>query len=316
MTASRRAALTANGGLAAGFVTAAVALAGAYTENEFIVWAALAPLAATAACLAWNHRQSTGQPGPAPGRWVARVGLVLAVVGFAAGVALLPAVVSLRDAANRDVAAQRLHQLVLALHSYHDEQGHLPGPAITAKDKAPLLSWRVAILPHLKEPRLYQEFHLDEPWDSPHNATLLSRMPAVFAPAGDVVAEPFTTPFQALVGPGAAFDQNWMTRLSDFTDGPRLTILLAEASQTVPWTRPADLTFAPNGPLPPLGRVRGNRNLWLFRRPAPAFLVAMADGAVQTVSKRVPEATLRAAITRHGDEVMAEDWWAAPKAGR
>lgn len=316
MTATRRAALAANGAQVAGFLTAVVALAGAYTENEFLVWAALVPLAATAACLAWHHRQTAGMPGPVPGRWVVRVSLALAVVAFAAGVALLPAIVSLRDAASRSRTAGNLTQLALALHNYHDSHGSLPGPASYAKDGTPLLSWRVAILPDLEEGDLYQKFHLDEPWDSPHNATLLPRMPTIFAPTGDVVAEPFTTPFQALVGPGAAFERNRAARISDFTDGTEFTILLAEASQTVPWTQPADLTFDPNGPLPPFGRVRGNRNLWMFRRSAPAFLVAMADGAVRTVSKQVPEATLRAAITRRGDEVMAEGWWAAPKAGR
>src|SRR5438105_8628022 len=117
MTATQRAALAANGSVAAGFLTAAVALAGTYLENEFILWAALVPLAAAVAYLAWNHRQTAGQSGPGTGRWAARVGLVVAVVAFAAGVALLPAVVSLRDAENRDVAARRLQQLVLALHA-------------------------------------------------------------------------------------------------------------------------------------------------------------------------------------------------------
>ena len=71
-------------------------------------------------------------------------------------------------------------------------------------------------------------------------------MPSEFASQGDVVAEPFTTPFQAVVGPGAAFERNRAARISDFTDGTEFTILLAEASQTVPWTQPADLTFDPN----------------------------------------------------------------------
>src|SRR4051794_41698954 len=34
------------------------------------------------------------------------------------------------------------------------------------------------------ERALYDEFRLDEPWDGPHNRTLLGRMPAVFSLPG------------------------------------------------------------------------------------------------------------------------------------
>ena len=39
----------------------------------------------------------------------------------------------------------------------------------------PLLSWRVQILPYIEEQQLYQDFHLDEPWDSEHNIKLLEK---------------------------------------------------------------------------------------------------------------------------------------------
>ena len=44
------------------------------------------------------------------------------------------------------------------------------------------LTWRVAILPDLGQKALYDKFHLDEPWDSEHNLTLLDQMPDVYAP--------------------------------------------------------------------------------------------------------------------------------------
>jgi hypothetical protein len=48
-----------------------------------------------------------------------------------------------------------------------------PTHAIYSKDgKTPLLSWRVAILPHLGQEALYKEFKLDEPWDSENNKKL------------------------------------------------------------------------------------------------------------------------------------------------
>lgn len=44
----------------------------------------------------------------------------------------------------------------------------------------PELSWRVAILPFLDEEELYSAFHMDEPWDSPHNKQLIGWMPKAF----------------------------------------------------------------------------------------------------------------------------------------
>ena len=48
-----------------------------------------------------------------------------------------------------------------------------------------LLSWRVFLLPYLGEEALYKQFRLNEPWDSPHNRTLVDKMPAVFADVGN-----------------------------------------------------------------------------------------------------------------------------------
>ena len=44
----------------------------------------------------------------------------------------------------------------------------------------PLLSWRVHILPYLEQQELYDQFHLDEPWDSEHNRQLISLMPETY----------------------------------------------------------------------------------------------------------------------------------------
>ena len=83
-----------------------------------------------------------------------------------------------RGTAKRAQSINNLKQLGLAMHIYHDVNKTLP-PAVHSKDGKPLLSWRVLVLPYIEEDKLYREFHLDEPWDSPHNKKLLSRMPAV-----------------------------------------------------------------------------------------------------------------------------------------
>src|SRR5947209_10873341 len=108
----------------------------------------------------------------------------------------------------------------LALHNYHDTHGSFPSPAIYSKEGQPLLSWRVSILPFLDENELYSEFRLDEPWDSPNNLSLLSKMPKFYAPpTGKPPKEPFATYYQVFVGPSAAFEYKTTFTFASFTDG-------------------------------------------------------------------------------------------------
>ena len=64
---------------------------------------------------------------------------------------------------------------------------------------------------------------------------------------------------------------------------------MAEAAEPVPWTKPADLVYAPIVPCPLLGG-------------RPHFNVLMVDGNVRVLAADTPEATLRALITRNGGE--------------
>ena len=105
--------------------------------------------------------------------------VVIAIIAILIGL-LLPAVQRVREAAARIQCANNLHQIGIAAHAYHDAFNSFPPAAITSKEGRPLLSWRVALLPHLDEGALYNEFHLNEPWDSAHNSKLIARMPAVY----------------------------------------------------------------------------------------------------------------------------------------
>jgi hypothetical protein len=99
---------------------------------------------------------------------------------------------------------KQLRTLGQALANYNDAYGHLLPPAIVSQGGKPLLSWRVAILPFIEQDALYKQFHLDEPWDSPHNRKLIAHMPAVFAPVVRT-PRPHMTYFQFIVGPDAIF---------------------------------------------------------------------------------------------------------------
>ncbi|HEX5102473.1 MAG TPA: DUF1559 domain-containing protein, partial [Pirellulaceae bacterium] len=165
--------------------------------------------------------------------------------------AFVPAVQAARTAAGRSQSLNNLKQIALALHNYHDVYGHFPPPAILSKDGKPLLSWRVAILPFLEHQPLYEQFKLDEPWDSAHNKKLIEKMPATLASASLTDAmrgqglTTYLAPLLALptnVSQESIFFSPEGTKMSKITDGTSNTIMVLEAHRdhAAVWTKPAD----------------------------------------------------------------------------
>src|SRR5262249_41306492 len=157
-----------------------------------------------------------------------------------------------------------------------------------------LLSWRVAILPYIEQDNLYKQFHLDEPWDSDHNKRLAETVVKVYSPVLGKGA-PNTTYYRVFVGEGAIFEEKKETRFQDVTDGTSNTILVVEAGEAVPWTKPDELPFGAGKPIPKLGGQ--------FKD---TFPLALADGSVHFVDLGVGD-KLRPFITKSGGEVVTFD---------
>src|SRR5512147_3147612 len=97
----------------------------------------------------------------------------------------------------------------MAVQNYADSHMDSLPVAATRKDGKPLLSWRVMILPYIEEDALFREFHLDEPWDGPHNVKLLDRMPKIYQPfRGKKDNAPNSTPYRVFVGKNTPFGEN------------------------------------------------------------------------------------------------------------
>ena len=143
-----------------------------------------------------------------------------------------------------------------AIQYYHEAYGCLPPAAITDKTGKPLLSSRIAILPHLLSDPRYLDFHFDEPWDSPHNLALLEPVPFVYTCPGDLTPKKGMTHFVAVIGPNTAFTPDFRPlTYRDFTDGIGNTLLIGESRRGVPWTKPEDLPLDMSIPFTGLGSI-------------------------------------------------------------
>ncbi len=149
-----------------------------------------------------------------------------------------------------------------------------------AEGKQTGLSWRVHLLPALGYEELYDQFHLDEPWDSEHNQTLVDKMPFEFTSYD--VREPGKTSIHVFVGKDTPFSGEVGARFKDFTDDPSKTILVIAAgkSTAVPWTKPGGLAFNADSPKESLGDVQST------------FRVISANGDVLTLPRSIDDRSL------------------------
>jgi hypothetical protein len=141
--------------------------------------------------------------------------------------------------------ANKFKQILLAMHNYHDVYKMFP-PRDDLRDEQGRsgLSWRVHLLPFVDQQKLYDEFRLDEPWDSLHNKPLMEKMPEVYQSRWIDVAPGHTT-FLAPVGEDTVFGGSKPIRFSDIRDGTSNTVVLVEVKPqlAVPWDRAGGLCF-------------------------------------------------------------------------
>jgi hypothetical protein len=200
--------------------------------------------------------------------------------------------------AARHASVNNLKMIGLGMHNYHDAKGFFPPPASRGRDGKALLSWRVAILPFVDEMALFKQFHLDEAWDSPHNRTLIDKMPEIYRlPVSRNKAKGLTN-YLLAVGNGAAFTADAPTKITDIKDGTSHTIMAVEVDDrhAVVWTKPDDLEFDPDEPAKGIGNFYEG-----------VFNVLICDGSVRSLL--VPKdpkgiQNLRAMFTRAGRDAI------------
>ena len=187
-----------------------------------------------------------------------------------------------------------IKQILLAILTYENDKGRYPPAYTTGKDGKPLLSWRVLLLPYIDQDALYKQFHLDEPWDSPHNKQLIARMPAIYRSPQSAVTGGKTT-YLTVRGEDTVFPGSAEVTMADIRDGTSNTAVLIEANDqsAVPWTAPDDFRPDPKDPLKGL-KSPGRKD----------FPAGFADGHVQVISDTIAPQVLKALFTRSGGEVV------------
>jgi len=209
------------------------------------------------------------------------------------------------ESAALDPRAVELMQVGLNVHNFYDKHKRIPLD-IKSPDGTPLLSWRVELLEVL-DPALYQQFHLQEAWDSPHNSKLMAKVPRWYASVPGKESDGQTT-VMMFNGPKTAFQNpNATMWFAGITDGLANTILAVESGpdKAVPWTKPADLTLDPAAPLAAVGQT-----------PDTGMLALFYDGQVRLISDMVPPADLAAMVTATGGETVVFDYAPSVRAGK
>ena len=207
--------------------------------------------------------------------------------------ALIESMQKIREAAQRVKSSNNLKQFGVGMFNYLEKHGTFPAAGSFDKNGKPLLSWRVTILPYIEQEQLYKEFHLDEPWDSEHNKKLIEKMPPIYLMPDDDPKKQLTR-YQVFVGKGAFFEGTRGLRIKDISDGLSNTIMVIEAANGVPWTKPEDLVFDDGKLLPRVVDPKKN-----------GFLAALGDGSVRFFKKTIKESTLRLYVKR-------DDGWGLP----
>lgn len=209
----------------------------------------------------------------------------------------------IQEAADRMRLANNLKQLGLALHNYHDANGHLPRDVNDGEGKV-LLSWRVELLPYLEANDLFVRIDRTKAWDDPANKKVWDEMPDAFKVPARAAKEKHETYFQAFRTVNwLGKDDPWQVDTHNVTleavaDGTSRTAAIFEMEEATHWMKPGDPLFDPKK-LAKIGNPKTGK-----------AGVVMLDGAVRTIdAKKYTGDKLAALITvNSGDDVDENDF--------
>jgi prepilin-type N-terminal cleavage/methylation domain-containing protein/prepilin-type processing-associated H-X9-DG protein len=188
--------------------------------------------------------------------------VVIAIIAVLIGL-LAPAVQKVREAASRLRCENNLHQIGLALHSYHDRVGYFPPgyqsqAASDNSDLGPGWAWGAYLLNDIEQDNLQRRIRFDLPVSDPANAAVrVTTVPLYVCPSEprtgtftvvdasgspicDVARGSYTAMNGVLGVSGDAFDNNGaflrnsrFRAAADFNDGLSQTLFVGERATSM-----------------------------------------------------------------------------------
>jgi len=182
-----------------------------------------------------------------------------------------------------------------ALHGYQQGHGTLPPANVTDPLGNPLSSWRLLVCPFIHQGAVFAAFRLNQAWDSPSNLEVSLVRIKTYYWGIDPNDRRSLTRCRAFAGKGTLFEGATGQKFPA-SDALSTTVLVVEALQPVPWTKPEELSYESDRPLPALGgTLKGG------------FHVLLADGSVRFVKEGFNERVFRQMILREKAKGLAWD---------
>jgi prepilin-type processing-associated H-X9-DG protein len=193
--------------------------------------------------------------------------------------------------------------LEIGLHFYHDSQRHYPSVYTCGKDGKPLFSWIVPLLPKMEYDTVFDALKLDEPWNSPHNAKILSGfyIGEFLCPSVDRTNNNIYSSYVAVIGPGTIWRKEGTVKLSDLPHKGSQTVAVVEVADSGKhhWAEPFAVTVNEV-----LENMRTGKGVRISSFHPAGVHILFADGSVRCLPCKMPLLLWRKILE---GELLAED---------
>jgi prepilin-type N-terminal cleavage/methylation domain-containing protein/prepilin-type processing-associated H-X9-DG protein len=143
--------------------------------------------------------------------------VVIAIIAVLIGL-LLPAVQKVRESAASAQCTNNLHQIGIALHSYHDNNGTFPpghyvvGPLGDGGNNCTYFAnWAILILPYIEQDNLYKQYNNNVRNTAAVNQPVAQQYVSVYTCPSDINARMVMSPETTVNGQTAADNAKYMT---------------------------------------------------------------------------------------------------------
>ncbi len=226
---------------------------------------------------------------------------------------MLPRFQGAREAAPRTMCRNNLHEIGVAIHTWHDEYERLPQPVFHEADGS-AVSWRVRLSPYLGEAVLVAGYDESVPWDDAENLPVARRDPTPYRCWSNRrdpmdAQQRYFTAYTLLTGEGTPFPNGGPLSFDEISDGLGNTLLVGEAcGARIVWTEPRDISVSAvdrlgiNLPGAEPGTSAGTLSSYHDDGAFGLF----ADGMIQFLNEDIDPDVLRALLTPDSGDDASE----------